>query len=64
MAEAPKSQDVYEDSDLAPISSLFGEMGNDRSFWAKAGGVFEDALGYSADALFSWARIWRLSQLV
>lgn len=49
-----KSWQVYEDSDLAPLSSLFKEMGNDRSFWAKIGGGFEDALGYSTQALFSW----------
>jgi hypothetical protein len=30
--ETKKSWQLYEDSDLAPISSLFREMGNDRSF--------------------------------
>lgn len=37
MAEELNSLNVYEDSDLAPISSLFGEMGRDRSFWTKIG---------------------------
>jgi hypothetical protein len=37
MAEELKSTDIYEDSDLAPLSSLFGEMGRDRSFWTKIG---------------------------
>ena len=27
------SQNLYADSDLAPMTSLFGEMGRDRSFW-------------------------------
>ena len=29
------SQNLYADSDLAPMTSLFGEMGRDRSFWSK-----------------------------
>lgn len=53
--EPKKSWQLYEDSDLAPISSLFKEMGNDRSFWAKIGGGFEDVLGYTNQALFAWA---------
>jgi hypothetical protein len=31
------SQNLYADSDLAPLSELFGEMGRDRSFWTKVG---------------------------
>lgn len=31
------SQNLYADSDLAPLSELFGEMGRDRSFWSKIG---------------------------
>lgn len=56
MAETPTSQNLYEDSDLAPITSLFREMGNDRSFLAKVGGVFEDAAGITAESLFGWTR--------
>lgn len=52
--EALDPLNLYEDSDLAPISTLFGEMGNDRSFWAKVGGVFEDAVGISKESLFGW----------
>ena len=29
------SQNLYADSDLAPMTSLFGEMGRDRSFWSQ-----------------------------
>ena len=54
MAEELNSLNVYEDSDLAPLSSLFQEMGNDRSFWSKVGGVAEDSLGYFNQAMFSW----------
>lgn len=54
MAQEPNNLNVYEDSDLAPISSLFGEMGKDRSFFAKVGGVFEDAVGLVAEALAGW----------
>lgn len=29
------SINLYADSDLAPLSTLFDEMGNDRSGWTK-----------------------------
>ena len=45
------SQNLYSDSDLAPLSSLFVEMGNDRSAWAKVGGFFEDVAGITTEVL-------------
>jgi len=54
--EPIKSWQLYEDSDLAPLSSLFREMGNDRSFWSKLSGGFID-LGQvvaSAAVGFRW----------
>lgn len=38
------SQNLYADSDLAPLSQLFREMGNDRSGWRKFGQGFNDIL--------------------
>lgn len=47
-----ESQDLYADSDLAPLSELFGEMGDDRSFWRKYVGDV-----YNAVSDFSKARV-------
>jgi hypothetical protein len=44
-----ETQDLYSESDLAPLSSLFKEMGNDRSFWRKIGDGL-NAMGESAIA--------------
>jgi hypothetical protein len=46
------SQNLYADSDLAPISSLFGEMGSDRSFLSKAANFF-DFIGDSTKVAIS-----------
>ena len=35
IASDQASQNLYADSDLAPMTSLFGEMGRDRSFWSQ-----------------------------
>ena len=42
------SQNLYADSDLAPMTSLFGEMGKDRSFWSKVGSVVNLGIDLSA----------------
>ena len=51
MAEELKSTDLYEDSDLAPLSSLFGEMGRDRSFWTKIGDAAHSLFDVTAATL-------------
>lgn len=33
-----ETQDLYQDSDLVPLSDLFGEMGGDRSIWRRING--------------------------
>lgn len=38
------SQNLYADSDLAPLSELFGEMGRDRSGWTKVGDLLDLAV--------------------
>lgn len=38
-----ETQDLYSDSDLAPLSELFPEMGKDRSFWRGVGDVLSMA---------------------
>jgi hypothetical protein len=38
------SQNLYADSDLAPLSQLFDEMGSDRSSWRKFGQGLNDLL--------------------
>ena len=51
MAEELNSQDVYDDSDLAPLTGLFREMGGDRSAAAQFFGGFEDIIGNTANVL-------------
>lgn len=42
------SINLYADSDLAPLSSLFNEMGNDRSGWTKFWNVADLAVDLAA----------------
>jgi hypothetical protein len=42
------SQNLYADSDLAPMTSLFGEMGKDRSFWSQVGSGINLGIDLSA----------------
>ena len=42
------SINLYADSDLAPLSTLFDEMGNDRSGWTKFWNVADLAVDLAA----------------